>query len=106
MSYLSSMVHKAIQEVITNIDFDRIQSVMKYIDWKSDASVYSVAELKDLAYQLLKDAANAAEEYKEPVYITSEGFKATAVYDQGRVVSVELEYRIDWDAQSVNILPE
>lgn len=98
-------LQKSKEDCITHIDFEKIHSVMKHLDWKwftdNDVSVPSIVELVLFAQKQINTAVqgfleNDCNEY----FASSGGFKASVKGFSDGFCSVTLEFIVsDWDSE-------
>ena len=78
-----------INEILDNFDFDKVEVVMKALDWKwwnSENSIPTKFEMQKKAASLLEDAYYEAKKWKVSHYLVGcGGFEATASYWEGEV---------------------
>mgnify|MGYP003652533067 FL=1 len=100
-------VNKMIDDIIENMDWDRIQSTMEYLGWKWCSEYVTIDMLKEEGERLLRKAAEGRlGEYKEThwelgTYICTGGFEAQAWCneDKTQITSLDLSFVLNsWDA--------
>ena len=101
---------KMIDECLDYLDFEKVQKVMTFLDWKwgnihitGGAEVPSIPEMRKSARRYLKMAIEGS--FGHPQYMTgSGGFMATAYRDRGGYGGIEclhLEFVLtDWTAEN------
>ena len=101
-------VDKMIDDIIENFKFDKVQSVMEFLDWQwAGEGVPTIKSLKETAKHLLKGAVEARlGDYKDThweqgiIYGTG-GFQAMAWCnkDKTKIDALDLKFILaDWDA--------
>ena len=101
-------VSKMIDDIIENFKFDKVQSVMEFLDWQwAGEGVPTIESLKETAKRLLRGAAEARlGDYKDThweqgiIYGTG-GFQAMAWCnkDKTKIDALDLKFILaDWDA--------
>lgn len=86
---------EAIESIMDNFDFDKVQKVMEFLNWKwvsTENGIPSVQELRSQARRLIKEAI------EEKVRIATGGFRVDYFYeDEGYV---ELSFIVDqWSSE-------
>jgi len=88
-----------INEVMDEFDYDKVQRVMEFIDWKwaSVDGVLSVGDLKRKSRILLSDCVNGATLHKQDVIISTGGFKAEATWDNesNKIYNITLRFVLE-----------
>ena len=81
-------MYKTISEIMNQFDFDRVLSVMRYLNWNWGMSVPTMDEIKEMAFKLLTEAYA-----KDSYSVSSGGFCATSFVnsDTGRI-ELSLEF--------------
>lgn len=100
-------VNKMIDEIMEEFDFDKVQNVMDYLDWKWVGGYVTVDMLKETAERLLRDAAKARlGDYKDThweqgIICGTGGFHATAFCNENKteINGFDLKFVLaGWDA--------
>ena len=108
VTYVFDPVNKMIDDIIENFDFDKVQSVMDYLNWRWVGEYVTVDMLKKEARRLLRGAAEARlgqyknEHWEQAIIHGTGGFQASAFCDEykTKIVALELKFVLaDWDAQ-------
>ena len=105
-----------INEVIAHFDFERVNKVMKALNWSwaGTKGVPTISELKESAEQRLQDAIDQVlspnnTEHHEVGWISSTGgFKSTAWKNEDNTLfRILLEFIVsDWDAEDERVEAE
>ena len=99
--------HSLIQGIMQEFDFERVHSVMDYLEWKwqipssslDDLEVPSLSRIKVAVYDLLaRTCDRILEEKIESYLIGSGGFEARAWYEDGKITNLQLSFVLaEWD---------
>jgi hypothetical protein len=102
-------VDKMIDDIIKNFDFDKVQSVMEFLDWQwAGEGVPTIKSLKETAKRLLKGAVEARlgpyknEHWEQPIIHGTGGFEARAWCnkEKTKIEVLDLKFILaDWDAE-------
>lgn len=79
-----SYIDLTIEEIISHFDFDKVQKVMEFLDWKwpmTENGVPSIDEMKEVATGLLKTCYNISQKAKVGYETGTGGFVARAYYN-------------------------
>lgn len=86
---------EAIESIMDNFDFDKVQKVMEFLNWKwvsTENGIPSVQELRSQARRLIKEAI------EEKVRIATGGFRVDYFSEDGGYV--ELSFIVDqWSSE-------
>ena len=101
-------VSKMIDDIIENFKFDKVQSVMEFLDWQwAGEGVPTIESLKETAKRLLRDAAELRlndygnEHWEQGIICGTGGFEARAWCnkDKTKIDALDLKFILaDWDA--------
>lgn len=82
-----------IDDILDEVDFERIKSVMEFLDWHwADIGIPSTKELRKAARRLLRSAAEGALRRNGDFYVASGGFFARAdVIDEKVYMRIHFE---------------
>ena len=84
---MDSNKQKMINQCLNNIDFVRIQNIMKYLKWEwamdgGGCNIPTLNQLISCAKQMLNDVYDLCKSKKELSHISSGGFSVCAFYDK------------------------
>ena len=101
-------INKMINDIMEEFDFDKVQNVMDYLDWKWAGKYVTVDMLKETAERLLRDAAKARlGDYKDThweqgIICGTGGFQAMAFCneDKTKIDGFDLKFVLtEWHAE-------
>jgi len=101
-------VNKMIDDIMDEFDFDKVQEVMEYLNWRWAGEYVTIDMLKETAKRLLREAADLRlGDYKDThweqgVICATGGFQAMAFCneDKTKVDALDLKFVLtEWDAE-------
>jgi hypothetical protein len=101
-------LNKMIDDIMDEFNFDKVQDVMDYLDWKWVGEYVTVDMLKETAEQLLRGAADARlgrykdEHWELGIQNSTGGFQARAFCneDKTKIIGLDLKFVLaEWDAE-------
>jgi hypothetical protein len=101
-------VNKMIDYIIENFDFNRVETVMEFLDWKWVGEHVTVDMLKKEARRLLRGAAEARlgsyknTHWEQGIIHGTGGFQAMAFCDEGKtkITGLDLKFILEsWDEE-------
>lgn len=93
------MKEKLIESILENFDFEKVRKVMDFLNWTwVDNEVPSTYKLINSAKKRLEEAYDASIRENQNYFINSGGLKASAIWEEGQVIFLELEFVLtSWD---------
>lgn len=105
-------VNKMIDDIMDEFDFNRVETVMEFMDWKwagdNGLEYVTVDMLKKTAKRLLKEAAELRlgnykdEHWEQGIICGTGGFQAMAFCDEDKtkIIALDLKFVLtEWDAE-------
>ena len=105
-------VNKMIDDIMDEFDFNRVETVMEFLDWKwagdNGLEYVTVDMLKKTAKRLLRDAAESRlgrfknEHWEQGIICGTGGFQAMAFCDEDKtkITGLDLKFVLEeWDAR-------
>ena len=105
-------VNKMIDDIMDEFDFNRVETVMEFMDWKwagdNGLEYVTVDMLKKTAKRLLRDAAESRlgrfknEHWEQGIICGTGGFQAMAFCDEDKtkITGLDLKFVLEeWDAR-------
>jgi hypothetical protein len=74
-----------IKEILEEFDFNRVEDVMTFLDWKWGDEVPSTGTIVVKAFNLLEEVYEKCEKHKQEIIVSSGGFRAAAYCYQERI---------------------
>jgi hypothetical protein len=83
-----------IKEILEEFDFNKVENVMTFLDWKWDNKIPTTGTIVVQAFNLLEEVYEKCEKYKQEITINSGGFNATAYYFHKDKIRLSLKFTI------------
>ena len=84
---------KEIKEILEEFDFNKVENVMTFLDWKWDGETPKIGTIIVTAFSLLEEVYEKCEKNKKEITMATGGFSATAWYFEDRI-HLSLEFTL------------